>query len=356
MRTSVASGATSSTPLDAEARPPDAALGGAPSQSPVLRLRAVRLRLASCSVAAAATTVSAPARLLGDPLGPAHEARCARRTISLTAPGGDRPWTPAPAPCSTPTNRRACRPSGVEPKALPVSRAAALTRLGRWYAHGPTVAVECRPAGGPVWNGRTCVFAATATDAVLRGHRRLASTLRAGGRPPSQARRIRGDESAFAPCDAARRPAKRYFVGGETPPLSCARGRNRLKAGRRLSPPSSRHARLRRRCHPDCAQDRRWRAHQRHAGRRPGSTRFPWPRTRRIPSRPTCSDDATATNFTAGRDAPQSTSATLDGRGRAAHRAAGGRRLVIDRDAAHCRPSDRCVRLVDGSGLSSQTG
>ena len=138
-----------------------------------------------------------------------------------------------------------CRPGAIvfaHNESLPVAPAsnekipvswAALTRLGAGYRfHTEVYGVGTR--AGPTWDG----------DLVLKGFGdptlstadldRLAATIRGRG-IRSVSGRILGDESFY---DAKRGAAgwKRYFVGGETPPLS-ALVVDRAQGWPALSPP-----------------------------------------------------------------------------------------------------------------------
>jgi D-alanyl-D-alanine carboxypeptidase/D-alanyl-D-alanine-endopeptidase (penicillin-binding protein 4) len=173
----------------------------------------VRLRLALCSVVLAAAVVSSPLAASGD--------LAARLTKSLRSPSLSLARTSAIAvDASTGTvlfSHNASRP--VHPASnekLPVSWAA-LTRLGPDYRFTTEVLGVGRRAG-PVWDGDLYLRGTgdpTLTSADIAG---LAATLRARGIRRVTGR-VRGDESAF---DKRRGGDgwKRYFVGGETPPLS----------------------------------------------------------------------------------------------------------------------------------------
>jgi len=173
----------------------------------------VRLRLALCSVVLAAAAVSSPLAASGD--------LAARLTKSLRSPSLSLARTSAIAvDASTGTvlfSHNASRP--VHPASnekLPVSWAA-LTRLGPDYRFTTEVLGVGRRAG-PVWDGDLYLRGTgdpTLTSADIAG---LAATMRARGIRRVTGR-VRGDESAF---DKRRGGDgwKRYFVGGETPPLS----------------------------------------------------------------------------------------------------------------------------------------
>lgn len=173
----------------------------------------MRPRLALCCVAVAATVVSSPLAAPGD--------LAARLTKSLRSPSLSPARTSAIAvDASTGTvlfAHNATLP--VHPASnekLPVSWAA-LTRLGPRYRFTTEVLGVGRRAG-PVWDGDLYLRGdgdPTLTSGDVAG---LAATLRARGIRRITGR-IRGDESAF---DTRRGAAgwKRYFVGGESPPLS----------------------------------------------------------------------------------------------------------------------------------------
>jgi serine-type D-Ala-D-Ala carboxypeptidase/endopeptidase (penicillin-binding protein 4) len=189
----------------------------------------VRLRLAVCSVLAAATAVSAPLAASGD--------LSAQLTKSLRAPSLSLGHTSAIA-VDAATGTVLYAHNAVLPvhpasnEKLPVSWAA-LTRLGPGFRF-TTEVLGVGHRAGPVWDG----------DLYLRGDGdptlmssdlgALAATLRARGIRRVTGR-IRGDESAFD----SRRGApgwKAYFVGGETPPLS-ALVVDRAQGWPTLSPP-----------------------------------------------------------------------------------------------------------------------
>jgi len=173
----------------------------------------VRPRLALCCLAVAATAVSSPLAASGD--------LAARLTKSLRSPSLSPARTSAIAvDASTGTvlfAHNATLP--VHPASnekLPVSWAA-LTRLGPRYRF-TTEVLGVGHRAGPVWDGDLYLRGdgdPTLTSGDVAG---LAATLRARGIRRVTGR-IRGDESAF---DTRRGAAgwKRYFVGGESPPLS----------------------------------------------------------------------------------------------------------------------------------------
>ncbi len=173
----------------------------------------MRLRLALCSVAVAATAVSAPLAAQGD--------LTARLTKSLRSPSLSLARTSAIAvDVRTGTVLYAHNASlPVHPASnekLPVSWAA-LTRLGADYRF-TTVVLGIGRRVGPLWDGDLYLRSdgdPTLTSADLAT---LSATLRARGIRRVTGR-VFGDESAY---DARRGGVgwKRYFVGGETPPLS----------------------------------------------------------------------------------------------------------------------------------------
>ena len=173
----------------------------------------MRLRLALCSVAVAATAVSSPLAASGD--------LSAGLTKSLRAPSLSLARTAAIAVDATTgtvlyAHNDALPVHPASNEKLPVSWAA-LTRLGTGYRFTTEVLGVGRRAGR-VWVGDLYLRGngdPTLSSADIAG---LASTLRARGIRRVTGR-IRGDESAF---DQLRGGAgwKRYFVGGESPPLS----------------------------------------------------------------------------------------------------------------------------------------
>ncbi len=173
----------------------------------------MRLRLALCSAAIAATAVSSPLAASGD--------LSARLTKSLRSPYLSLARTSAIAvDAGTGTvlfahnDTLPVHPASNEK--LPVSWAA-LTRLGTGYRFTTEVAGVGRRAG-PVWDGDLYLRSDGDPTLTSADVARLAATLRARGIRRVTGR-IRGDESAF---DKRRGAAgwKAYFVGGETPPLS----------------------------------------------------------------------------------------------------------------------------------------
>ena len=189
----------------------------------------MRLRLALCSVAVAATAVSAPLAASGD--------LSARLTKTLRSPDISLARTAAIAvDAGTGTvlyaHNDAVPVHPASNEKLPVSWAA-LTRLGTGYRFTTEVLGAGRRAGR-VWDGDLYLRSngdPTLSSADIAG---LASTLRARGIRRVTGR-IRGDESAFD----KRRGAdgwKPYFVGGETPPLS-ALVVDRAQGWPSLSPP-----------------------------------------------------------------------------------------------------------------------
>jgi D-alanyl-D-alanine carboxypeptidase/D-alanyl-D-alanine-endopeptidase (penicillin-binding protein 4) len=173
----------------------------------------VRFRLALCTVAIAATAVASPLASSGD--------LASRLQKSLRSPDLSLARTSALAvDMRTGTvlygHNEAVSVHPASNEKLPVSWAA-LTRLGPAYRFTTTV-LGTGERVGRVWKGDLYLRGSgdpTLTQADLG---RLAASLRASG-ITSVTGRVRGDESAFD----KRRGApgwKRYFVGGETPPLS----------------------------------------------------------------------------------------------------------------------------------------
>jgi D-alanyl-D-alanine carboxypeptidase/D-alanyl-D-alanine-endopeptidase (penicillin-binding protein 4) len=189
----------------------------------------VRLRLALCSVAVAATAVSSPLAASGD--------LSAGLTKSLRSPSLSLARTAAIAvDADTGTvlyaHNDALPVHPASNEKLPVSWAA-LTRLGTGFRFTTEVVGVGRRAGR-VWNGDLYLRSngdPTLSSADIAG---LAATLRARGIRRVTGR-IRGDESAF---DQRRggNGWKRYFVGGESPPLS-ALVVDRAQGWPALSPP-----------------------------------------------------------------------------------------------------------------------
>lgn len=189
----------------------------------------MRLRLALCSVAVAATAVSSSLAASGD--------LSAGLTKSLRAPSLSLARTAAIAVDAESgtvlyAHNDALPVHPASNEKLPVSWAA-LTRLGTGYRFTTEVLGVGRRAG-PVWVGDLYLRGngdPTLSSADIAG---LASTLRARGIRRVTGR-IRGDESAF---DQQRGGAgwKRYFVGGESPPLS-ALVVDRAQGWPALSPP-----------------------------------------------------------------------------------------------------------------------
>ncbi len=189
----------------------------------------MRLRIAFCSVAVAATAVSAALAAPGD--------LTARLTKSLRSPSLSLARTSAIA-VDTSTGAVLYAHNATVPvhpasnEKLPVSWAA-LTRLGPDYRF-TTEVLGVGHRAGPVWDGDLYLRSdgdPTLTSADVAA---LAATLRARGIRRVTGR-IRGDESAY---DLRRGAAgwKRYFVGGETPPLS-ALVVDRAQGWPTLSPP-----------------------------------------------------------------------------------------------------------------------
>ena len=295
----------------------------------------MRLRLALCTVAIAATAVGSPLASSGD--------LASRLQKSLRSPYVSLARTSALAvDMRTGTvlfgHNQDVPVHPASNEKLPVSWAA-LTRLGPGYRFTTTVLGTGQRVGS-VWKG----------DLYLRGDgdptltradlRRLAAAVRASG-ITSVTGRIRGDESAFD----TRRGApgwKRYFVGGETPPLS-ALVVDRATGWPALSPPL-----LAARAFRDALVERGLAV----TGR-PGLGRAP-------SSAVELATDRSATLSvivrTMNRDSDNFTAemllkhlGTLDGR---VGTSAGGAKLVVAEMAAARIPTAG-VRLVDGSGLSS---
>ena len=189
----------------------------------------MRLRLAVCSVAVAATAVSSPLAASGD--------LSARLTTTLRSPYLSLARTSAIAvDAGTGTvlyaHNDALPVHPASNEKLPVSWAA-LTRLGTGYRFTTEVLGVGRRAGR-VWAGDLYLRSdgdPTLTSSDIAG---LAATLRARGIRRVTGR-IRGDESAF---DKRRGGDgwKQYFVGGESPPLS-ALVVDRAQGWPALSPP-----------------------------------------------------------------------------------------------------------------------
>jgi D-alanyl-D-alanine carboxypeptidase/D-alanyl-D-alanine-endopeptidase (penicillin-binding protein 4) len=189
----------------------------------------VRLRLALCSVAVAATAVSSPLAASGD--------LAARLTKSLRSPSLSLARTSAIAVDASTGTVLFSHNAGLpvlpaSNEKLPVAWAA-LTRLGPGYRFTTEVLGVGRRAG-PIWDGDLYLRGTgdpTLTSADIAG---LAATLRARGIRRVTGR-VLGDESAF---DKRRGGAgwKRYFVGGESPPLS-ALVVDRAQGWPALSPP-----------------------------------------------------------------------------------------------------------------------
>ncbi len=189
----------------------------------------MRLRLALCSVAIAATAVSSPLAASGD--------LSARLTKSLRSPYLSLARTSAIAVDAgsgtvlfAHNDTLPVHPASNEK--LPVSWAA-LTRLGTGYRFTTEVAGVGRRAGR-VWDGDLYLRSDGDPTLTSADVARLAATLRARGIRRVTGR-ILGDESAF---DKRRGAAgwKAYFVGGETPPLS-ALVVDRAQGWPALSPP-----------------------------------------------------------------------------------------------------------------------
>jgi D-alanyl-D-alanine carboxypeptidase/D-alanyl-D-alanine-endopeptidase (penicillin-binding protein 4) len=295
----------------------------------------VRLRLAVCSVAVAATAVSSPLAAPGD--------LSTRLTKSLRSPYLSLARTSAIAVDAGTGTVLYAHNDGlpVHPASnekLPVSWAA-LTRLGTDYRFTTEVLGVGRRAGR-VWDGDLYLRGTgdpTLTSADIAG---LAATLRARGIRRVTGR-IRGDESAFD----ERRGAdgwKRYFVGGESPPLS-ALGVDRAQGWPALSPPLLAARALRR-----ALVARKIAVGGRIAlGAAPGDA---------IPLAADTSDPLSAIVRRMNQDSDNFTAemllkhlGTLDGR--VGTSARGAAAVIAEMQAA--RIPTVGVRLVDGSGLSS---
>jgi D-alanyl-D-alanine carboxypeptidase/D-alanyl-D-alanine-endopeptidase (penicillin-binding protein 4) len=189
----------------------------------------VRLRLALCSLAIAATAVSSPLAAPSD--------LTARLSNSLRSPYLSLQRTSAIAVDARTgavlfahNETLALHPASNEK--LPVSWAA-LTRLGPGFRFTTELLGTGRRVGA-VWDGD--LYVRGDGDPTLTGAdvARLASAVRASGIRRVTGR-IRGDESAF---DRRRGGSgwKAYFVGGESPPLS-ALVVDRAEGWPALSPP-----------------------------------------------------------------------------------------------------------------------
>jgi len=198
--------------VDAEHRG-RAGLGAAHRHDHRLRLGAVRLRLALSLVAIAATVVSSPLAASSD--------LATRLQKTLHAPALSLARTSAIAvDVSTGTVLYAHNETlPVHPASnekLPVSWAA-LTRLGPGFRF-TTEVLAAGERAGTVLDGDVYVRGGGDPTLTSADIARLAASLRASGIRQITGR-VRGDESAF---DKRRggRGWKRYFVGGESPPLS----------------------------------------------------------------------------------------------------------------------------------------
>jgi len=295
----------------------------------------VRLRLALCSVAIAATAVSSPLAASGD--------LSSRLTKSLRSPYLSLARTSAIAVDAGSGTvlfaHNATLP--VHPASnekLPVSWAA-LTRLGTGYRFTTEVLGVGRRAGR-VWDGDLYLRSdgdPTLTSADIAG---LAATLRARGIRRVTGR-IRGDESAF---DRRRGVDgwKRYFVGGETPPLS-ALVVDRAQGWPALSPPLLAARTLRKALV----------ARKIAVGGRIGLGTAPGDA---VPLARDASDPLAAIVRRMNQDSDNFTAemllkhlGTLDGR--VGTSARGAAVVIAEMRAAHIPTAG--VRLVDGSGLSS---
>lgn len=189
----------------------------------------MRLRLAFCSVAVAATAASSP---LAAPVD-----LSSRLSKSLRSPHVSLQRTSALAVDLRTGNvlfaHNAALPlNPASNEKLPVSWAA-LTRLGPGYRFATQV-LGAGERVGAVWEGD--LFLRGSGDPTLASAdiARLAASVRAAGIRRVTGR-VRGDESAF---DKRRGGAgwKAYFLGGETPPLS-ALVVDRARGWPALSPP-----------------------------------------------------------------------------------------------------------------------
>ena len=310
-------------------------MGAAHRHDHRLRLDAVRFRIALCTVAMAATAVGSPPAASGD--------LASRLQKSLRSPYVSLAQTSALAvDMRTGTvlfghNQNVpVHPASNEK--LPVSWAA-LTRLGPGYRFTTSV-LGTGQRMGSVWKG----------DLYLRGNGdptlttadigRLAASLRASG-IRSVTGRVRGDETVF---DRRRGGDgwKKYFVGGETPPLS-ALVVDRAKGWPALSPPLLAARALR-----DALV-----AHGMAVTGRPGLGRAP---TGAVVLATDRSASLSVIVRTMNRDSDNFTAemllkhlGTLDGQ---VGTSARGARTVLAEMAA-ARIPIAGVRLVDGSGLSS---
>jgi D-alanyl-D-alanine carboxypeptidase/D-alanyl-D-alanine-endopeptidase (penicillin-binding protein 4) len=221
---------------------------------------------------------------------------------------------------------------------LPVSWAA-LTRLGPGYRFATTV-LGTGERVGTVWKGDLYLRGSGDPTLTTADIGRLAASLRASG-IRSVTGRIRGDETAFD----RRRGAdgwKRYFIGGETPPLS-ALVVDRAKGWPALSPPLLAARALR-----DALV-----AHGMAVTGRPGLGRAPASAIVLATDR---SASLSVIVRTMNRDSDNFTAemllkhlGTLDGR---VGTSARGAKMVLAEMAAASIPTAG-VRIVDGSGLSS---
>ena len=189
----------------------------------------MRLRLALCTVAIAATAVGSPLASSGD-LASRLQRSLRSPYVSLAKTSALAVDTRTGAVLFGHNQNVPVHPASNEK--LPVSWAA-LTRLGPGYRFTTSVLGTGQRVGS-VWDGDLYLRGdgdPTLTTADI-GH--LAASLRASG-ITSVTGRIRGDESAF---DRRRGGAgwKAYFVGGETPPLS-ALVVDRARGWPALSPP-----------------------------------------------------------------------------------------------------------------------
>ena len=295
----------------------------------------MRLRLALCTVAIAATAVGSPLASSGD--------LASRLQKSLSSPYVSLARTSALA-VDTRTGTVIYGHNQDVPvhpasnEKLPVSWAA-LTRLGPGYRFTTTVLGTGQRVGS-VWEGDLYLRGSGDPTLTAGDIGRLAASLRASGLTGVTGR-IRGDESVF---DRRRGGAgwKAYFVGGETPPLS-ALVVDRASGWPALSPPLLAAQALR-----DALV-----ARGTAVTGRPGLGRAP-------ASAVVLATDRSATLSvivrTMNRDSDNFTAemllkhlGTLDGR---VGTSARGAQVVLSEMAAADIPTGG-VRLVDGSGLSS---
>ena len=189
----------------------------------------MRLRLALCSVAIAATAVSSPLAAPGD-LATRLSKTLRSPHVSLARTSAIAVDVRTGAVLFAHNERLPVIPASNEK--LPVSWAA-LTRLGPAYRF-KTELLGTGVRTGATWDGDLFLRGSGDPSLTVADIRRLAASVRASG-ITRVAGRIRGDESLF---DARRGVAgwKTYFVGVETPPLS-ALVVDRARGWPALSPP-----------------------------------------------------------------------------------------------------------------------